>query len=484
MELSQAKISIKDGQLAAKASAAFLTLSQVSLGIAIVLAPFRYHHTILERSIPTIYGDYTNLYLYIADIPLILTLVFWLFSLVCVPRQVSLRPKLLTFSLAGLLGISILSNLFSIDPTLSLYNSVRMLALFGLYIYLINEVLNLWMILVPAGLQLFIQSVVGIAQVLRQHSLGLTTLQEFVLDPSVKGVSIVWTAATRSLRAYGLTDHPNILGGCLAFCLLLLAAGYLQSRSAWRPWLGGLFGLGALALLLTFSRAAWLALVTGILLMGTWFAVMHERDRLLTLVGLCAAAFLILTPFIWSSSSYLGSRLNLDGSFSAATPENQSINERSLLVKQANQMIARHPLTGLGLGTFPEALRQQDPKYPFDYQPPHLVPMEIAAETGLPGAIFYLLALAAPWILLFTNRQAMGVGSVKGGRRAVPSVLSSPLPGNVYLIGVTAALLAITVVSFLDYYPWLLNPGRIWQWLLWGLWGGVYIRISKRGEHD
>lgn len=483
MELSQTKEFIKDGQLASKVSSALLTLSQFSLGATIVLAPFRYHRTILARPFPRIYGDYTNLYLYIADIPLLLTLAFWLLSLVCMPKNISLRPKLLTFSLAGLLAISITSTLFSIDPTLSLYNSVRMLALFGLYLYLINEIHNLWIILVPAGLQLFIQSVVGVAQVLRQHSLGLTGLQEFILDPSVKGVSIVWTATTRSLRAYGLTDHPNILGGCLAFTLLMLAAGYLESRPAWRPWIGGLFGLGTLALLLTFSRAAWLALFAGFILMGIWIAVSHERERLLTWAGLCGATLLVLFPFIWSSSPFLVSRLNLDGSFSAATPENQSINERSLLINQANQMIARQPLTGLGLGTFPEALQQHDPNYPFDYQPPHVVPLEIAAEIGLPGAIFYLLALAAPWILLFIDRLGMGMGSVKGGRRALPSVLSSPLPGKVYLIGLTAALLAITAVSFLDYYPWLLNPGRIWQWLLWGLWGGIYTSISMRGEH-
>jgi hypothetical protein len=30
-------------------------------------------------------------------------------------------------------------------------------------------------------------------------------------------------------------------------------------------------------------------------------------------------------------------------------------------------------------------------------------------------------------------------------------------------------LLAVTVVGFFDYYTWLTTPGRIWQWLAWGM---------------
>ena len=42
------------------------------------------------------------------------------------------------------------------------------------------------------------------------------------------------------------------------------------------------------------------------------------------------------------------------------------------------------------------------------------------------------------------------------------------------LIGVSGALLAVTLIGLFDYYTWLLAPGRLWQWLAWGLWGSVY----------
>ena len=63
-------------------------------------------------------------------------------------------------------------------------------------------------------------------------------LGELVLDPRQNGVSVVATSGTeRLLRAYGLTDHPNILGGLLVFGLLLSsrsAAGRIRGRRSGR----------------------------------------------------------------------------------------------------------------------------------------------------------------------------------------------------------------------------------------------------------
>ncbi len=44
------------------------------------------------------------------------------------------------------------------------------------------------------------------------------------------------------------------------------------------------------------------------------------------------------------------------------------------------------------------------------------------------------------------------------------------------LIGISGVLLAVTVVGFFDYYTWLLAPGRLWQWLVWGVWAMTYSR--------
>jgi O-antigen ligase len=446
----------------AKAAGILLRLSYASLGVMIVLIPFRYRWVLQDRPHPPVYPDFTNLFLVAAELPLLVTLALWLASLGLRPRRISLHPHALSYPLAALVGVATLSFLSSADPALSLYHAGKMLLLFGLYLYLINEIHSLWLLIAPAGMQILLQSVVAVAQVLRQHSIGLSTLQELSLDPTVKGISIVWTGGVRTLRAYGLTSHPNLLGGCLALALIFLAAGVLQSRTHWRLCFGGLFGLGTLALLLTFSRAAWLGLLAGLTCISIWAIAWRKKDAILKLTGLYGGTFILLLPFLWSAAPLLASRVNLDGSFHSPTPENQSIHERMILFGQAWTILLRHPLAGTGLGAFPEALQQAVPDNPFDYQPPHMVLMEVAAETGFPGGVIYLGILVIPWALLFQSRKKLGYSPVFS-------------PGlSLEFVAASGALLAITIISFLDYYPWLSNQGRMWQWLIWGVWASFY----------
>jgi O-antigen ligase len=165
----------------------------------------------------------------------------------------------------------------------------------------------------------------------------------------------------------------------------------------------------------------------------------------------------VVAPFLLHFSNVVQTRLNRDGSFTALTPEAQSLGSRFLLNNAANQLFADDPLTGVGVGAFPVALRQRYPEFPIDYQPAHFVLLDVAAETGIFGALFYTLAATLPWIALWINRRKIAF---------TPTFIAA-----------SGLLLAVTIVGFLDYYTWLLVPGRIWQWLAWGLWGAIW-----RGE--
>jgi putative inorganic carbon (hco3(-)) transporter len=462
MELVQAQEKMSIKPVGIRIAGILVQLSLVSLGIGITLIPWRFAWILQQRQQPPVFADYTNPILFIADLPLLLAMLLWLISLLVRPTRINLQPHAITFSLAGLLLISALSSISSVDPVVSRYHSIQLLLLFGFYLYLINALPNLSLLWIPAGLGVLIQALVAFGQIIKQHSLGLSALHELPLDPLWKGVSIVLAGGTRTLRAYGLTDHPNILAGCLAFAMLILMAGFLKARHGLRILIGIIFLIGAVALLLTFSRGAWLGLSAGLILIGLWLALSRSRQLFRAWVGLCAITVLLLLPFIWHYAPFLSSRLNLDGSFSAATPENQSINERWLLLSQAVRFIAGHPLTGVGLGAYPQALHQALPNYPFDYQPPHMVLAEVTAETGLPGGVVYLVILAAPWLLLLRSRNKLRF--------------------SLQLAGVSALLLAVNLISMLDYYPWLSNAGSIWQWLCWGLWGGVYQNVINGRE--
>ena len=432
-------------------------LARVALGATIVLIPFRFRYTMVARPFPPVYRDYTDFLLFAADVFLFATLALWLSALALNPRRLSLGPLFLSLPIAGLTFLGLLSVPLSVDPLLSVYHWVRLLALAGFYLLVLNEVKSLGALILPLGLMVVVQSVVGIEQALQQRSLGLVAWGEYALHPDWGGVSVVTAAGERWLRAYGLSDHPNILGGCLAFALILIAAWYCDARDRWRPLAVGVFVAGALGLYFTYSRSAWLALFAGLALVFVWLAKTRTGGLTIRWLSMLAAALIVLFPFVWQNAAYLGVRLGFGGAFEAVPQEVQSIGERTLLNQTANQLFAVNALTGVGLSALPTAMSQAFPDFQVDYQPAHFVLLDVAAEIGIFGALFYAVTVVAPWLALFLNRRRLHF---------------SPA-----LVGASALLAAVTVIGFFDYYPWLLVPGRLWMWLAWGLWAAIY-RVS------
>ncbi|MDI6694414.1 MAG: O-antigen ligase family protein [Anaerolineales bacterium] len=439
-------------------------LARFSLAIAVFFTPFRYRWTLFEQPLPPVYADYTNGLLFLGDLFLSLTLALWLFSLALKPRRVWLGPLFLSLPLGGLLLTGALSALFSVQPQLSFYHLVRMALYTGLYLYIVNEIEDLRPLIWALAGSVFVQAAVGVAQWLAQADLGLQRLGEYELDPAWGGVSIVWAEGVRSLRAYGLSDHPNLLGGLLTFSLLILLSWYAagaeqREGSVIRTVVGGVFVLGLAALLLTFSRSAWLGFIAGLALSAILLA---RRRRKLALQGgaaLLLAGVIVLTPLIWRNLPYLGVRIGTNNAFQEAPYEKSSLLERAALNQVANQIFADHALTGVGLGAFPAALRMARPEFSFYYQPPHLALLNAAAETGIFGAMFYFLALTTPWLAIWIWRRRLNF--------------------NLYFVGACSVLLTISVVGLFDYYPWLLAPGRFWQWMAWGLWAAFFGRESR-----
>ncbi len=427
---------------------AFRRLSRIAFFATIVLIPVRLRIDLLARPNVPIYGDYTDFLLFAADAAMLATLAFWGLSLLAVRRPVRLGPVYIWLPLTGLTLAGLLSALTSVDRALTLYHVVRLAALFAFFLYIVNEMAAPAVLIAAVALQGTIQAVVAIAQFLAQTSIGLQVLGEYELSPAWNGVSIVSSGSDRILRAYGLSDHPNILGGCLAFGLIVLMAAYLGANRKTRLMLLVAFLPMSVALLLTFSRAAWLAFGIGAAFLIGIQVAFHGGASLRPLLWLILAAGLTLAPFTWKEADLLGVRLGANGAFGTVPQEEQSLGERVLLVQAANRIFATDALTGIGLGAAPVAMKNAYPKLGLDYQPPHLSILEAALETGILGATFYFLLLILPWAVLLRHRELLG----------------QPL-----VAGAAALLLAITVVGLFDYYTWLLVPGRLWQWVSWGM---------------
>jgi hypothetical protein len=416
---------------------------------SLVLLPLRWRMVLLARPNGTLYGDYTDFLLFLPDITMAAAILAWRIS----QQQwkgaaLQMGPAFVWLPLAGLTLTGWFSILNSVDRALSFYHAVRLGVLFLFYLYVVNEKPSAFEIGAAIAVQGVIQAMVAVPQSILQRSIGLQIFGEHVLDPQQAGISIVTDGVHRFLRAYGLTDHPNILGGCLAFGLVFLLGMILKSDGKWLLKAGVPFILMSVALLLTFSRAAWLAFFAGAGLIAGGEARLRRGKNLKPVIWLTLAATIVVFPFAAINKEYLGARLNVGSSFEQIPAERQSADGRAFLNEAANQIFVKHPLAGIGLGASPVAMKNEYPVFPTDYQPPHLTLLVAAMETGIFGATFYFLLLTLPWLALMRRKD---------------------LWTNPNLIGAAGLLLAVTVVGFFDYYTWLSMPGRMWQWLAWGL---------------
>lgn len=435
-------------------SSVLLWAARLSFGAAIILIPFRLRLWTLPRPDPHLYAAYTDLLFFASDAAAILTVLLWSLALAFGGRRPSLGPRYVWIPLALFLSVAAAGVAMSADPLISAYQVLRLLLMFWFCFFIMNEVpLSSWLV-VPITIQVCIQSLVGLGQFIVQRSLGLRTLGELSLDPSQSGIGVVVAAGVRLLRAYGLTDHPNILGGSLAFGLIILLALYLQGKARSAIW--PTFALGVPALLVTFSRAAWLAFIAGSALLVAAEIVARRRPSIRSLAALALGGFIPVLAIILAHPGYFGARLDANNSFGSPTMEQQSIGERIILIDASMPLVLSHPLFGVGIGASPRALEREAPGLTIPYQPPHIAILDAAIETGLPGAVIYVFLLFAPFVIAIQNR-----GRFLSNRLAVLSL---------------AVMLSLVIVGLFDYYTWLFPSGLIWQWLAWGLWGAAKLQ--------
>jgi O-antigen ligase len=431
----------------------FLLTAQIAFALLVVLIPFRWRLELWQRPFFPIYSDYTNFHLFASDITLVFMLAFWACSLILNPRRITFGNLFIFICLAGLTLAGWVSVLGSVDPILSRYHAVRFIFLLFLYLFIVNEIRSPHWVILPAVLQVIIQSMIGVGQSLAQSSIGLQRFGEHLLDPTWTGVSIVPVDGLRLLRAYGLSDHPNILGGCLAFGLVLLLAVTLYGKNRQPALASGVFLLAVPALVMTFSRSAWLSLMVSASFMVGLEAFARRWDSVKRAALLGALSVLVVSPFLIQNQGAFLSRVNAGN-----VAQDNQMRERAFLLDAGNTLFVEHSAIGVGLGASPLAMKEHFEYFPLDFQPPHYAMLNAAMETGVPGGIFYFLLLSAPWILFAVRWR---------------DLIHKPL-----MMGALALLLALSVVGLFDYYTWMYAPGRLWQWLGWGLFSAAWIKVT------
>jgi hypothetical protein len=406
---------------------------------------------------------------YTSDYALLaLLIVGWAWLLIR-GRRLSLGPWFVTGPLATMLVLSATSAAWAVDSPYALYQALRQLVLLAFFLLLVNlpegrALSRRWL---SAGIasSVIVQAVVGLLQVWRGRSLGLTRLGELTLNPEWSGISVVMRGETRWLRAYGLTQHPNLLGGVLAGLLLVLVGAYVDRVRFHRmaPLLLVPYALGLGTLLMTFSRGAWMAAAVGglTLLATVWRSSWRpNRDMARAMLSLVALTLGIGVLFAATQWSLLQPRLGL--TYQGA--EERSVDERSTLIAGARALRQLRPVLGVGAGGFSTALYRLAPEsiaaYPV-YQPVHNVLMLLATEVGAPGAILWILLILAP----------------------VVAVWIRPVPESTgWLAGLTGVLVVLFTAGWHEAYPWRSQQGALLLWLTLGLWARAWSS-GRRGRH-
>ncbi|PIU68598.1 hypothetical protein COS81_03415 [candidate division WWE3 bacterium CG06_land_8_20_14_3_00_42_16] len=223
-----------------------------------------------------------------------------------------------------------------------------------------------------------------------------------------------------------------------------------------------LFVFGIWSLILTFSRSAWaaffLALVLNFIIF--WlrkkrrFAVrqIKIRPRTIFLSALMVLGGVFFGPYIAARFISMG---NVDAN---------SWMERAEYIYSAIAMIVRHPLFGVGLNNFINAQVAYfgNLNFNFDlYQPAHLSPLLIIAESGIAGFLFFGLAM---------GKLITGVV-----RRTFSD--RDQTYGRLFL----ALWVVVFFISFFDHYFYTLQQGALLFWLLAGL-SLVYLSPTEKRE--
>jgi O-antigen ligase len=344
----------------------------------------------------------------------------------------STSSRALLWPLLALAGLALLTVPLALSQKIAVYTVSRWLLAVALAVALMSQELDRRQVEAALLLGLCLNALIGIAQVALQGPLGLPG--EMAPPAANAGASIIVAGQARWLRAYGLTLHPNVLGGYLAVGLLLAVP--LLERRRWRLcWWLLLAGL-----LLSFSRSAWLAVALALPPSAGWLA--WRRPALRRPLGITlAGAALIALALAAVLAGPVQSRMRP----ASVAAEQRSLDERGEMVALALRLIGQRPLHGVGAGNFPVAMHAAGS--PVEPQYVHNVPLLLAAELGVAGGALWLWLWLAPFWLLWRGRAS---------------------PRLVALVG---AWLALGVIALWDSYPWGLPPGQLLTATLLGLIG-------------
>jgi hypothetical protein len=209
---------------------------------------------------------------------------------------------------------------------------------------------------------------------------------------------------TDQLRGIGTSVDPNVFGGTLMLALALIVVQWASPRPVVpKPVLVLLALPTSAGLLLSLSRASWLGLAAGLLLVGAL------RYRRILVLGAVAGLVLLATS---AGQEYVARFIS---GFSTA---DRATAFRVGEYANALTLLQRYPLLGIGFGISP------DIDVTAGVSSVYLL---VAEQTGLVGLAVYVSALGVTWWTGLQGLTATSDQRLQGIRAAFLAALSGAL---------------------------------------------------------
>jgi len=221
----------------------------------------------------------------------------------------------------------------------------------------------------------------------------------------------------RFMRAYGTFEQPNPYGGYLGLTLPLALASALNLRT----WLGRLAAIAAgllmvVALAMSWSRGAWLGFAAAVLILclvhSRWTAILAGAAMGFLIFALALSSVHLLPPALAQRFAGLSAYFTLpDVTTAEVTEANYALIERLAHWQAAIRMWTDHPWLGVGIGNYAVVYPAYAlPHWPEPLGHAHNYYLNVGAETGLVGLVFYLIfCIAALWQALRAIRNTSGL---------------------------------------------------------------------------
>lgn len=288
---------------------------------------------------------------------------------------------------------------------------------------------------------------IGILQWLSQFVFGLEqTLsfwREFVaplfLGSGLSGAVIAHSSwlvnvgGTTIFRSIATFPDPHMFSFFLELCLPWAFFIFMKTKNKFFLFS---FILILTALLLTFSRGAYIGLLVGV---SIGFLVSMHRRAISLYEGLLLSTFLVLSiGILFGTENFIRDRLS-DTFLSL----DSSGEERLVLWGEASQVIQNSPLLGIGLGGFPEKVQPsatyRDPIYA------HNLYLDIAVEMGLLGLIVWICGIlwgVQRFLILGKENSIFFAGAISLIMFSTHGLFDTPLY-SIHVLGLLCVVMAL-----------------------------------------